>query len=234
MLFLDNETIEIIDQLEFEVIGRGYEKIGDYQIRIVENPKDMYPIVLDITLKEKYNQFRVCDNMVIVFYSKLQYEKCSKWYTKNTNLSWTRNLPRPFSSIQLFGNTPVDPDSDDWAAPHSINTFLHHNAKYEMRTSISSKEGNQATYNEVGNLITNTIAAGTADKYAPYGKITWLIRSNTNHREYDVYPFIRLLQMDGNPGVPNVKSIPTNLNRPCIYQGLFINKYLERRPIILP
>ena len=47
-------------------------------------------------------------------------------------------------------------------------------------------------------------------------------------------PFLRAISLDGNPGVYNYRYAPTNLDRPCLYQGSFLEKYLECRPIIQP
>lgn len=44
-------------------------------------------------------------------------------------------------------------------------------------------------------------------------------------------PFIDALQLDGNPGEIDWVN---EIQRPCIYQGDYLNKYLERRPIIQP
>ena len=78
------------------------------------------------------------------------------------------------------------------------NTFLHHDAKYEMRSKpTSGGHGHQAMYNIGGQLITAPIAAGTADLYAPFDSLG-IPSSAKSHRDQDVYPFIRALQLDGN------------------------------------
>ncbi|HPL26358.1 MAG TPA: hypothetical protein PLV44_12100, partial [Myxococcota bacterium] len=152
--------------------------------------------------------------------------------------SWTTNLPRPFASITINisnGTTNVvDPEPaapNQWGSPHPINSYLHHDAKYEMRSRPSGKHGHQAMYDDQGQLITAPIAAGTADLYAPYDS-RGIPSSARNHREQDVYPFIRALQLDGNPVHPSNKTAPTNLTRPCIYMGLNTDKYIEKRPVL--
>ena len=45
-------------------------------------------------------------------------------------------------------------------------------------------------------------------------------------------PFLRAISLDGNPGVYNYRYAPTDITRPCIYQGPNLNKYLEKRPIL--
>jgi hypothetical protein len=110
------------------------------------------------------------------------------------------------------------------------NTFLHHDAKYEMRSKPTSDgHGHQAMYNIGGQLITAPIAAGTADMYAPFDS-RGIPSSAKKHRKEDVYPFIRALQLDGNPVLP--RDINRNLNRPCIYKGPNTDKYIERRPVL--
>jgi hypothetical protein len=87
-------------------------------------------------------------------------------------------------------------------------------------------------------LITEPIAAGTADIFAPYTLEDKPLKSFT-HRNKDVYPFIRALQLDGNP-VHSVSmtvlfglvDAPTNLTRPCIYKGTRIQQYIQRRPVL--
>jgi len=113
-----------------------------------------------------------------------------------------------------------------------MDTYLHHDAKYEMRSNpVSDKHGHQAMYDDQGQLITAPIAAGTADLYAPFDSLG-IPSSAKKHRKEDVYPFIRALQLDGNPVHPNNKKVPTNLTRPCIYMGLNTDKYIKKRPVL--
>ena len=62
------------------------------------------------------------------------------------------------------------------------------------------------------------------------------IRKQSKFVQLCVFAFIMTdaLQLDGNPCIPNSNFAPTNLDRPCLYQGDYLNKYLERRPIIQP
>jgi len=102
-----------------------------------------------------------------------------------------------------------------------------------MRSNpVSGKHGHQAMYDENGLLIESPIAAGTADLFAPYNSIDWPY-IDSDHREEDVYPFIRAVQLDGNPVHPNYKKFPTDLTRPCIYKGSNTDTYIEKR-LILP
>jgi hypothetical protein len=107
---------------------------------------------------------------------------------------------------------------------------LHHDAKYEMRSNpTSAGHGHQAMYDVHGVLIETPIAAGSADFFAPFNSIGTARLSN-KHLKQDVQPFLRALQLDGNPVLP--RDINRNLNRPCIYMGSNTDKYIEKRPVL--
>ena len=148
-----------------------------------------------------------------------------------TNLSWTLGLPQPFSSIEIASGTPQDPEPgspNEWQPPEPLNSFLHHDACFGMRSSNDGESGHQATYDAVGSLITSSIAAGTADYRRPYlvsGFPNW-----QRHLNADVKPFILALQLDGNPVQP--LNIYRDLSRPCLYQGGHADTYITLRPII--
>ena len=91
--------------------------------------------------------------------------------------------------------------------------------------------GHQATYDTNGVLITDAIAAGTADIFAPYYS-NGMIRPSLKHRDEDVMPFIASLQLDGNPVAPDSLDIPQNFNRPCIYKGQSAEQYISKRPVL--
>jgi hypothetical protein len=166
------------------------------------------------------------------------------WYARNADTSWTSSLPQPFASLSFTfvegGVEPVDPEPSlpsQWGTPHPVASYLHHDAKYEMRSNpIAGGHGHQATYDANGALIEYPIAAGTADIFAPYDA-EGNPRKNTTHRNQDVYPFIRALQLDGNP-VHRVGDIlwvidaPANLDRPCLYKGTNTGKYVDKRPVL--
>jgi len=150
------------------------------------------------------------------------------------SLNWTTNLPAPFASITVTkdkSGNPVSatiPDKTHWYAPDRKDSYLHHDAVFDMRSkAVGKQHGHQATYDADGKLLTEPIAAGTADLYTPAGPF-----SAWDHRDHDVYPFIRALQLDGNPVHPNSTFAPTTLNRPCIYVGDYTKKYMARRPVL--
>ncbi len=216
---------------------------GNGELIFGENPKEFKPAISLVKLHYKPNDSEpgvIFDKLWVVVNRSDTQAKFDDWYAQNADISWTTNLPRPFASITINisnGTTnAVDPEPNPfgiggrWHAPEAKNTFLHHDAKYEMRSKpTSGGHGHQAMYNIGGQLITAPIAAGTADLYAPFDS-RGIPSSAKSHRDQDVYPFIRALQLDGNPVLPT--DINRNLNRPCIYRGPNTDKYVERRPVL--
>ncbi len=199
---------------------------------------DIYYVVLWLR-----NAARPLDVMWVVVNSPSSQAEFDAWVAANTNAAWTAALPKPFASIAITNGIASDPEPPGpdgspglWDAPHKLDqtSYLHHNAVWEMRTTIDGDHGNQATYDANGNLICTTIAAGTADHFGPYGpdgKLKW----STRHRNEDVWPYVRALQLDGNPvRIPGLVGFPTRISRPCLYQGTHTETYLNLRPTILP
>ena len=206
-------------------------------------PDDLKPAISLVKLHYKPDSEtdEVFDKLWVVVNSPETDERFAEWHLRNYDISWTTNLPRPFASITINisnGITNiVDPEPaapKRWGKPHPINSYLHHDAKYEMRSGpVLGGRGHQATYDANGVLIETPIAAGTADLVAPFDENdSWRTWSASKHRDEDVYPFIRALQLDGNPVHPNNKKVPTNLTRPCIYMGLNTDKYIKKRPVL--
>lgn len=183
------------------------------------------------------------DAMWVVVNSPVSRRKFDEWAAANADTGWTKSLPKPFATIDVAGGRAADPEPPGpdgrpgtWDAPHRIKagTYLHHDAAWEMRTTIPGESGNQATYDADGRLIRSTIAAGTADRFGPYGA-SGSAKWSAKHRNEDVWPFIRALQLDGNPArIPGLVGFPTKISRPCLRQGANTEKYLELRPTILP
>lgn len=144
-------------------------------------------------------------------------------------------MSKPPATLTISGSSfSAGPGgTGSWSQPDRVpaDSYMHHNAAFEMRTNESATEGNQATYDASGNLITSGIMAGTADRFAPYNG-SGLLRLNFNHRDNDVYPYIHALQIDGNPVTPTSDFKPTALKHPALHQGANIIKYLECRPTI--
>ena len=213
-------------------------------------PDDLKPAISLVKLHYKPNEDTdaIFDKLWVVVNALETKPKFENWYARNADISWTTNLPSPFASIALATNvtgviTPVDPEpgwfGGRWHVPEAQNSFFHHDAKYEMRSKPTSDgHGHQTMYDAHGQLITSPIAAGTADMYAPFDSLGTPL-SAKKHRNEDVYPFIRALQLDGNPVHPKnawygfgLEDIPVDPTRPCIYTGANTDKYIEKRPVL--
>ena len=167
--------------------------------------------------------------MWLVINSQATQDRFTQWAIDNVNLQWTAALPQAFSNVAIPNAVPTDPESgypNQWKRPSIVSSYLHHNAKYEMRSEPVSSHGRQATYNSGGELIVSTIAAGTADMVSP-------AHNASSHKYRDVHPFLRALQLDGNPILPvPLALMPFDITRPCIYQGVNTDTYISRRPTI--
>lgn len=238
---LDSSCAPFMDLLYFEVNGERCANNAIHYSFCCPGPlkPDIYYVVLRHVQIE-----RPLDAMWVVVNSPTAKAQFDAWYEANTNTAWTATLPTPYLSIVVTNGIAIDPEPPEidgkpgiWDAPHRINSssHLHHNAVWEMRTTIGGASGNQATYDSDGNLIRSTIAAGTADRCGPYGP-DGFPRKNWNHVNEDVHPFIQALQLDGNPVRIAGLSVwfPLSLSRPCLHQGDYTEKYLQCRPTILP
>lgn len=145
-------------------------------------------------------------------------------------MGWTANLPAVYSSLILDGTTPQDPepaDSQRWQNPSGLNSHYHPGASYEMRSEIVNPggHGHQACYGVSGVILTDGVAAGTADRSHWSNMV-----GATSHAELDVLPFIRACQLDGNAVTGTW--LNRNLTRPIMHSGTYVGKYLEVRPVL--
>lgn len=225
------------DELRYRVNGDMIE--GTTITFGKEEPDDLFP---EIYFVEMCNgSGATLDRLWITVLSSVTGTEFNTWVSNNaTNAAWLTQLPQPPSKIIVdsLGNASLpSAASANWNAPEPFpaNSYMHPKAVYELRSNpISGGHGHQATYDAGGNLITESIKAGTAD-YASPAKKGYLIRLG-NHRKEDVKPYIRALQLDGNPVFPiNLSGERSsfwtrNLSRPPLRVGPFTQQYLDRRP----
>ena len=205
-------------------------------ILITENTEvdRFHPIIYYVELRNRANN-AMLDHMWITLNSLATQNEFNDWYIRNSNTNWIETLPKPSPRINITTNFwdnvvcsyPNASFSDFWGDASEVgSSYLHHNASFSARSvTIPGGHGNQACYDINGNIITSTIAGGTADYAA--GKVS----SFRSHIREDVNPYLDALQLDGNPGEIDWFN---EIQRPCIYQGIYLNKYIERRPIIQP
>jgi len=224
LLHLDDLTPDILTNLHFTANGVPVTSPTVFSYGI--EPKDMEPTIYNIELRHRQMGDTIFDRLWITVNSRATYTSYTNWVAANkTNMTWTLTLPPAFDSIDVSGKL-VSP-GPKWKTPTKCDSYLHHDAAYDARSAaVANGHGHQACYNAKGILITEGVAAGTADLVSPS---TWRF---AGHREQDVEPFIRALQLDGNPCLRNFSDAPTNLKRPMMYQGHYLNQYLECRPAI--
>ena len=228
--YLNDEALDFIDRIHFKVDGSTAER--NYSVQ--GKPGARAPIILHVQVFAEGAE--ALDSLWIVVFKPSDKTEFNTWYTaQSADISWTASLPKPCHALVLNGdNVSAGPGATGtWSSPDNKvrKTYMHHNAAYEMRTHMEDTHGNQATFDESGAIIKTGIRAGTADYYAPYdedGDLRW----DFNHRNYDVYPYIRALLLDGNPSPPTLQWIPQKLARPPLFQGEYAGKYLTCRPTI--
>ena len=231
--YLDGVCVSFRERFVFTVNGRSLTghtiHMSDYM-----TDNDLKPSVLHVSFS--FEGSREMDRMWIVLYSSNLKTGYDSWKTKFSGLTWTASLPPVYPNIALSTNSNgtvslVKQDYPGWERPHAISSFLHHDAVYEMRSESVGIHGHQATYRADGTVIETTLAAGTANYSHPLSTHAhWPTIIQDDHYVNDVVPFLRALSLDGNPGIYNKRYIPTNLTRPCLYQGTNINEYILRRP----
>ncbi|MEI6607927.1 MAG: hypothetical protein WCP35_21705, partial [Verrucomicrobiota bacterium] len=142
--------------------------------------------------------------------------------------AWFAECPRMPSSLEV---SPLqNPDRlfspRIWRDPEAINTNMHPDAYYDMRSRMTPGEhAGQATFSSTGVLLLKGVSAGSADKMAAFPE-HW---SPYLHVDADVTPFVWALQLDGNPcDRMGTDTFLTPL--PMLHEGAFLTKYLECRP----
>ena len=224
--FVETLGQDLTSLVKWEVNGKAQES---HTLAIGNEPDDLKPRIFRIKMLDKATD-EVWDRLILVVCSRETKALLDAWLLRNADISWTLALPAPFTSIPLDGKSP---DKSVWKNADKSKSYLHHDAAWDMRSKpVAGGHGHQATYNAQGILITAGVAAGSADFVAP--TITGALGGG--HNEQDVKPFIRALQLDGNPCLPvYVKTgvfgdFISNVKRPMICQGDHLNAYLERRP----
>ena len=227
------------DDLRFFVDGAPFD--GRF-VRVKDPPDDLFPVIIHAQLVQQ-STLVTMDRLWIVVCSPETRREFDAWAARNaTNAAWTATLPAPPARLETNGVGGASLPAlcrRDWFDPEAVDpdNYLHHGAAFEIRSVPQpGGYGHQATYRADGTLITNTIAAGTADFTTPSPKLNF--GRLDHHRTEDVLPFIRALQLDGNPCIPDngmsslVEIIPRNISRPALFEGQNTRRYIELRPIL--
>ena len=234
--YLPGWLLDYKDKLRYRVNG---VIIDDSKINVgKEEPDDLIPAIYHAEMCDHGET--TLDRLWITVLNRKTRTRFNDWVNDNsTNATWLSLLPKPPSNIIISNGVASLPSfaNMNWGPPEPFptNSFMHPTAVYELRSvAVGDAHGHQATYDAEGLLITDSIKAGTADYATPYP--TYIIWRPINHREDDVKPYIRALQLDGNPIIPidtdgtTSKNFPRNLSRPPLHVGSFTRQYLQRRP----
>jgi hypothetical protein len=177
------------------------------------------------------------DRLIITVVPRSTKTKWDAWYpVEKADVAWFAALPPMFSFIEIaVGADGLLPRPDRnfnpffYAIPHSISTFYHPGASFEMRSfPTGDKNAHQVCYDSAGDLLLKGVKAGSADKVMSWAPpIQWSVEG---HKNADVKPFVWAAQLDGNPVEGSGTPEYIDLNQPMLYEGWYIDKYLEVRP----
>jgi hypothetical protein len=192
----------------------GNNEIRDYQVHVAVK-----------------NFSTICDRLIFIIVPTSTQQLHDDWITTwSANTAWFAELPAAYSALAA-DNTNPEPETcsnrywNEWGL-RGINNYHHPEAVFDMRSNETpGGHGHQACYTGAGAIITSGVSAGTADShhYSDY----W----PPSHVTADVLPFVRAAQLDGNPVWVN-DLIPTNFNRPMMFEGSHLQQYLQLRPPI--
>lgn len=222
--FVDMSTRPYLGLVEIRCISQNDVQTGLVFRHPATPPRDLRPLVYHVEMRLRKDG-GLLDSFWLVLSSRVSMLKFEAWTNQNlADLDWVSELPRPTPTIDP--SNPAGTSVLRWKAPAPCSSYLHHSASFEMRSEKTpGGHGNQACYDAAGGIILSGISGGTADKaYASAENVF-------SHVEQDVEPFLRALQLDGNPGIPDFMN---NISRPCLYEGSCLRNYLLCRPITPP
>ena len=178
------------------------------------------------------NNQSVWDRIILVVNNPATQTRFDNWYDRfSVETNWLARLPAAYNRIGettnrlgmvLLGDDPEPNTTNLWRGVGSPGDFMHHEARWEMRSERTvGGHGHQACYDKKGDIILTGVSAGTADYGGNPTAFSYQV-----HVEEDVKPFIRALQLDGNPCEQNV----TELTHALIHDGGNMRKYRQCRP----
>lgn len=208
----------------------GVEQVT-HEISVGSKPSDdSYSLRRIEVLKVSDSQTQ--DRLLISILPQSTQTNFANWYAaESTDNGWLAGLPPMPVSLEC-SPALLDPDRNYdpriYRSPSAQESHYHPLSYYEIRSKmVTGDHAHQVCFDENGTLILSGISAGTADREAAWPEQLW---APQDHLYADVKPFIWALQLDGNPSEGTTTN--ANLTKPILYQGAFIEKYIECRPII--
>ena len=207
-------------------------------------PPDLKPTIFRVKMLDKSIPDIVWDRLILVVNNRRAKNSFDAWHTRfSVETNWLEELPAAYGSLAVpttnwLGVVSRDPEPSTtnlWEGVGSLgpHKYYHHTSVWEMRSQPTANwHGHQACYDEAGVFVEEGVNAGSADfgywNNISYNTLKFWQSSRPSHAELDVDPFIRALQLDGNPCKKTMGGFQTD--HPAIYQGGYLNKYFECRP----
>ena len=220
---------DLAEYVKWEVDGKLQDSP---ELDLKKNPSDLTPTIFRIKMVDKGNAKSVWDRIILVVNNESTKTRFDSWYKRfSAEKGWLAELPAMYNRLAVTTNwlgtiglngDPEPSTTNLWASPSGLGAFIHHTAKWEMRSRETvGGHGHQACYDTNGVIILSGVSAGTADFGCAVGY-------NSVHITQDVDPFIRALQLDGNPCLRST----WNLTHALIFEGDNIAKYQVCRPAV--
>jgi len=194
-------------------------------------PSDLEPTIFRVKMLQASNPNIVWDQIFIVVNNHSTKTLFDDWYTRfSVETNWLAELPAAYSTL---GQNNSDPEpghflgpqqwtEGTWYPPATPPRYYHHTASFDMRSIPIFGHGHQACYNGNGHIILTGVCAGSAD---------WGPAATLKHLQYDVKPFIRALNLDGNP-CKGADWFCSELDHAIIFKGANVDSYFYCRPAV--
>jgi hypothetical protein len=214
----------------------GVRQVSPLLVLSKKPPANLSPDIYRVKMLQASSPDIVWDRLTLVVNNTSTKTQFEGWHTRfSVETNWMAELPAAYNSLigppttNLWGKVSMgDPEPSTtnlWVdAVDEPGQFMHHTATWQMRSEkTAGGHGHQACYDMEGHFITNGVCAGTAD----YGGNPTLFEHGVHVAE-DVEPFVRALQLDGNPCVRSF----TKLTHALIYDGSNMVNYRLCRPSV--
>jgi hypothetical protein len=225
-VYLEGYNDEIIRSILEETVSWKVDGVArsDSYISLGAEPGDQEHRTHKVEVIDKKTGLTL-DRLLITIVSMETKALFDEWYENESSvagLAWLGELPAMPEFLQVNPLTAPDAAFPQrrYHDPEQVDTFLHPDARYELRSlDTAGGYGHQVCFDKNGGLILSSVSAGTADKSPPV---------SISHVTKDVYPYIRALQLDGNP----CDRILDTLTVPMLYEGYHLKRYMKCRPTI--
>jgi len=199
-------------------------------------PSDLEPTIFRVKMLQASNPDIVWDQIFIVVNNHSTKTLFDDWYTRfSVETNWLAELPAAYNALGPNNSDPEPASPNLWEGVTTPGKYYHHTTMMQMRSQPTANwHGHQACYNNTGAFIASGVCAGSADfghwKNFSHNAFVMITGSpaRPSHEELDVLPFIRALQLEGNPSRGGIRNM--YLTHALVYSGDYIKKYFDCRP----